>query len=257
MDAVPEGSIYFWMYVQGLKHTPYDEVEAAVHACGKVVRKKDYENYQNGWRNSRHNHDEGERDPFEVTWTQPVPSYFLLKYENYLKQGYKVAPRNRWVPCAESGKPLLKWSQESMTKDEALKYPQAKWLAENLKDTSLVVFDVDGDHDPDNLDLEIVRFMSKYMDVTHCISKPKTFRDYGLEGEDPVLDLPTSFHLAFLTDRSIPTMHFMSAHLDIIGNRGNGLRFWKNKVWNGKRPVVMTDEIWSDIQSYVKRRELH
>ena len=255
MDPVPDGSIYFWMYVQGLKHVPFEDVLDAVRAAGKDVRQKDYQNYQNGWYNSSYNYD---RDDwaFTVRPVSPTPAYFKLGYEDYEKF-VPSKPRNRWVPCNAECKPLFKWSEGQLSKHEALQYPGVKFIGENLKGTNLVVFDVDGDHDADAIDVDLIKFFSKYICTTHCIMKPKRVGEYGPQDvapNDPVMDLPSSFHLTFQVDRLIPTMHFMSAHLDIIGNKVNGMRYWKNKVWNGHQPVPMTPEIWKDIRDWVERR---
>ena len=52
MDPVPSDSIYFWMYRQGLKRVPINDVYWALRQAGKEIRKKDEENYWNGWYNS-------------------------------------------------------------------------------------------------------------------------------------------------------------------------------------------------------------
>ena len=66
--------------------------------------------------------------------------------------------------------------------------------------------------------------------------------------------MPASFHLTFAVDRVIPTMHFSKAHMDIVGNKENSLRYLKNKIWNGIEPLPMNEAIWDDIKSYVERR---
>ena len=124
------------------------------------------------------------------------------------------------------------------------------YLAENTKGTRQVIIDCDGDHSSD-LDLETILFLSRYMDRTHCLMKPKALREY--EG-GPDSSMPASYHLTFKTDKVIPTMHFPDAHIDLIGNEKNSLRYWKNKKWNGLQPVELTEDIWNDIIGYAERR---
>ena len=50
-------------------------------------------------------------------------------------------------------------------------------------------------------------------------------------------------------------MHFPEAHIDIVGNRRNSLRYMKDKRWNGLQPIEMTDEIWHELQEFVKNRK--
>lgn len=252
---IPEGSIYFWMYQQGLRQAPFDEVVSALDQAGKEIRKKDAENYWNGWYNSRlyktHNVLE-----FQIS---SRPSFLDLRYDEYAKHPYLGQPEilNRWVPCNEDGKPLFKWSNGCLTKIDALCMRGCRMLAENMKGTRMVVIDCDGDHDKEHLDLDAIRFLSKYMSKTHCIVKPKKVSEYdprNVAEDDPVLELPASFHLTFQVDRLIPTMHFPSAHMDIVGNQANSLRYWKNKEWNGIEPAAMTNEIWEDLKVYVGGR---
>ena len=251
MDPVPDGSIYFWMYVQGLKHVPYEDVRDAVLSVNKEIRKKDYQNYLNGWNNS-------DRMDGMIVPHPPSPTkmYTKMRYEDYPLFEPKLH-LDRWVPCNEELKPLFKWSDKQLSKTEALQYPGAKFIGENLKDTCLVVFDVDGDHDADAIDVDLLKFFSKYICTTHCIMKPKRVGEYGLPDvapNDPCRNLPASYHLTWQVDRLIPTMHFSSAHLDIIGNKVNGLRFWKNKIWNGMQPQPMTSEVWEDIKTFIEGR---
>ena len=49
-------------------------------------------------------------------------------------------------------------------------------------------------------------------------------------------------------------MHFPKAHIDIIGNQVNSLRYLKTKSWNGMVPMRMTAKIWNEITDYIKIR---
>ena len=68
------------------------------------------------------------------------------------------------------------------------------------------------------------------------------------------INAPVSFHLSFMVDRVIPTMHFPKAHIDIIGNQVNSLRYLKTKRWNGMVPMMMTAKIWNEITDYIRMR---
>ena len=52
MIEVPEDSIYFWMYTQGLKHVNLEDIELACKAIGKDIREEEVKNYWNGWYRS-------------------------------------------------------------------------------------------------------------------------------------------------------------------------------------------------------------
>ena len=262
MVQVPEGSIYFWMYEQGLKHVDLEEIEQACYLSGVAIRKKDYENYWNGWYKHSLYMDTHSVLQFKPEKKKP---YFDMAYTDYPIHPFLNQPEiiERWVPCNKQGKPLYKWGNGCMTKINASCMLGCESLAENLKGTKMVVIDCDGDHE-DRLDVETIMFLSKYMDRTHCLFKPKRIQDYGdmaipegwaIEHPEAYLEMPASYHLTFLVDRVIPTMHFPKAHIDIAGNKMNQLRYLKNKQWNGVDMAPMTTEIWEDIKSYLERRE--
>jgi len=243
---IPTDSIYFWMYEQGLKHVDIKEIECQCALAGKDIRKKDYENYWNGFHKSDLYHGAGKEDIFMLT-KRSRPSfswkngYFDKDWDMYTAHPYIPYPeiQNRWVPCSKDNKPLIKWSQGCMTMADAVAYKDQVYLAENMKGTKMIVIDCDGDHG-DQLDQETIMFLSRYTDKTHCIKRPG--------------DL-ISFHLTFISWRIIPTMHFPYAHIDIVGNQRNSLRYWKNKEWNGIPPTHMTSDIWRDIQRYIAYRK--
>ena len=255
MIEVPEGSIYFWMYNQGLKHSDIDEVIAAVISAGREIRQKDLDNYWNGYHRSNLY---GANNPYNMFvlkhFDTPTPS------KGFKDKSLSEYPENpnwnlpdideRWVPCNGKNKPLIKWGNGCMSKEDAEAYIHQVYLAENTKGTKYVIIDCDGDHG-DKIDFEIVRFLSKLTTRTHTLFKPKLITEY--KGyEDSGVNMPASFHLTFVTDRIIPTMHFPNAHMDIIGNKENSLRYRKNKIWNGKHPAVMTSVIWNQLREYIR-----
>lgn len=259
MVTVPDGSIYFWMYEQGLKHVDIHEVELAVAAAGKEVRPKDRVNYWNGFHKSDLYHGPAAEDVFMLSRTMrekaASASFDELDLWQYPPHPYIGLPevQNRWVPCSESNKPMVKWSKGCMTMADAVAYPGQKYLAENLKGCQFIVIDCDGDHDAE-LDMETIMFLYRWANDTHCLVKPKLVNQY--EGyENTGCTIPASFHLTFATDKLIPTMHFPYANIDIVGNRRNSLRYWKNKSWNGITPVEMSGARWAELQAYVKYRK--
>ena len=260
MVDVPSGSIYFWMYTQGLKHVMLQDILNALEHAGKPVREKDVENYWNGWHNSDLYHGDGKEDMFKLTrrkqtWTQ---GFFDTPYAMYPEHPYMGVPcmpevQNRWVPCNKNNKPMIKWSNGCMSLADAKAMPNQVYLAENVKGCKFIVIDCDGDHG-DGLDMETILFLRRYKDMTHMLSKPKSVCEY--KGyEHTCDDEAASFHLTFLTTRLIPTMHFPYAGIDIVGNRHNSLRYLKNKEWNHIQPAYMTADIWQELQDYIKYRK--
>lgn len=250
MVTIPDGSIYIWMYKQGLKQVDLCEIESACRMAGKEIRSKDYDNYWNGYHKSVLYHGPA-RDDFLLIKEHISPSasegYFerdYLTYESNPFYGTQPDIQNRWVPCSKENKPLIKWGDGCMEMADAVAYRNQVYLAENLKGTRFIVIDCDGDHD-DPWDYETIMFLNRYKSTTHCIEKPTAI---GWETSP-------SFHLTFETSLIIPTMHFPWAHIDIAGNRKNQLRYWKNKQWNGLPPAFMTSEIWNDIRKYIKYRK--
>lgn len=260
MLDVPSGSIYFWMYNQGLKHVPLAKVLNEVRRAGKQVRDKDAENYWNGWYRSDLYHGSGADDVFMLTrdsWRgkPKAPDYFSLSYNDYPLHPYLQYPeiQNRWVPCNKDNKPVIKWGNGCLSLADAKACSNQVYLAENVKGCKFIVIDCDGDHD-DKLDMQTVAFLHRYTTMTHAMFKPKLVNQY--EGyEDTGCTVAASFHLTFKVDCLVPTMHFPYAHVDIIGNRCNSLRYLKNKEWNGLQPAAMTQETWDEIKKYIAYRK--
>lgn len=253
-EPIPEGSIYLWMYRQGLKEVPISEILAECAEANKIVREKDTANYWRGVNNSRLYRRQG-KDLLDLP--QPDGGGFLgTGYSDYPPHPYSGMPEidNRWVPCTKEGRPLIKWGKGCLPYGDAVCYPKCESLGENLKGTHLVVVDCDGDHD--GIDPEVIEALAPLMGKTHAMRKPKSVGEYECYTDSlrEIAALPASFHLTFSVDRVIPTMHFPEAHMDIIGNRANSIRYRKNKIWNGREMIPMTEEIWSYLQRYVQRR---
>lgn len=261
LEPVPSGSLYMWMYRQGRHGIGVEQMSEAL--AGVHVRDKDWANYWRGWyawelyRTCSYDAlaiDGGAPGIKAAQWDKP--------YSAYRDHPYIGKPNvpDRWVPCNERNKPMIKWGRGCMSLCDARATRNQVYLAENMRATKLIVIDVDGDHGwPETgLDMQAITYFAKYTGVTHTLSKPKLVYDY--DGFDVITDLglatlPASYHLTFEVDKVIPTMHFPEAHIDIVGNERNSLRYWKNKLWNGMQPARMTDEIWSDVMQFVKERQ--
>ena len=255
MIEVPDGSIYIWMYKQGLKHTPLDELEHAIWNAGKDIRPKDYANYRNGWDRSDRCEDNYSSTRLHPAPPTPSMAFISKPWDEYPVHPYKNLPEidRRWVPVGASGKPMIQWSRCCMYKWDALNVIGQQTLAENMWNTQMIVIDCDGDHG-NGLDMETIDFLWQYSNQTHMLSKRKMICEY--DGYESSMDFrPASFHLTFRVGKIIPTMHFPWCGIDIIGNKTNSLRYRKDKVWNGLEPLTMTPTIWADLQNYVRRRQ--
>lgn len=249
----PNASVYFDMYRWGLKQIPLQDIEEACKSVGKFLRKKDVENYWRGYYKSNRN-----SGFFNINRKEYPVAVDKLDHElsAWPEHPYIGQPEieQRWVPCNDINKPMIKWSNGCLNQTDALAWPHSVYLAENLRHTRFIVIDCDGDHDDNDLDLETIMFLSSYLDKTHAMVKPKLVWEYdGYNGTG--IEIPASFHLTFVTDRIIPTIHAPEAHIDILGNETNQLRYYKKKLWNGMEPIMMTKEIWNDIRGYCKRRK--
>jgi len=253
MIQVPDGSIYFWMYEQGLKHVQRQQIEVACSLASKQIRDKDWQNYWNGFYRSDLYHGPGAEDIFMLKKSgfknrQGSDDFLTLDYMLYESHPYNGIEypeiQNRWVPCNKDNKPMIKWGNGCMSLSDAVAYKDQVYLAENLKGTRFIVIDCDGDHG-DELDLETMYFLNRWRHETHCLVKPNSESN----------SVPTSFHLTFEVCKVIPTMHFPYAHIDIVGNRRNSLRYWKNKEWNHIEPIEMTGQRWNELQEYIKYRK--
>lgn len=255
----PGESIYLWMYRQGLKQKPLDEVIMDLVLNGHDIRAKDVRNYWNGWY--RHHLYQGESR--SVIAPEQILRPGPLRYSDYPRHPFLGKPEflNCFVPCSSENKPLIKWSKGTMSLADAKAWPGCEYLAENMKGAQRIVIDIDGDHG-NLLDMDVLGFFDRFRDMTCCHEKPDIVFDwYEQRGEEwcgglHEAMLPTSYHLTFGVDRVVPTMHFPKAHVDIIGNRTNSLRYFKNKRYNGLPPLMMDDDIWDEIMTYIEEKEM-
>lgn len=253
---VPDGSLYYWCYIQGLKKVDISELVCSVTLAGRELRDKDIQNYWNGFYKS----DTSSRPVFTIGRTAVKRNeYFEMGWQDYPDHPYLGMPEfeQRWVPCNDTLRPLIKWSEGCYTKVDAECTRGCSVLGENMLATKMIVIDCDGDHDKEFLDTDAIRYLSKFIPFTHALAKPKCVSEYGPLpfGCEDIAYQPASFHLTFSVDKVVPTMHFPRAHIDIVGNKRNSLRFWKNKVWNGIEPAPMTPEIWEAIKQYIRSKE--
>lgn len=254
----PGESIYLWMYRQGLKQKPLDEVIMDLVLNGHDIRAKDVRNYWNGWY--RHNLYSGESKA--VIAPEQILKPGPLRYSDYPKHPYLGKPEmlDCFVPCNGDNKPMIKWSRGTMSLASARAWPGCRYLAENMKGAQRIVIDVDGDHN-ERLDLQVIEFFDRFRSETCCHTKSDIVFDWYIErdeywrGDLYEACLPTSYHLTFGVDKVIPTMHFPKAHVDIIGNRANSLRYFKNKIYNGLPPLMMDEKIWDEIMDFIEEME--
>ena len=253
----PGESIYFWMYRQGLRQRPLEKVTIDLMMNGHTIRPKDLRNYWNGWY----------RRKLGVSTTIDQPMRWLhkqgpMRWSEYPMHPFRGKPeyQNCFVPCSAENKPLVKWSRGTMSLADAKAWPGSVYLAENMRGAQRIVIDIDGDHG-DGLDLDIIRFFDRYRGITCCHEKREIVFDWfcdhsdGWAGDLHTAELPVSYHLTFGVDRVVPTMHFSKAHVDIIGNARNSLRYFKDKRYNGLPPLMMTPEIWEEITDFIGEME--
>lgn len=224
---------YFWCFNAGLKGLTPKDVEAQAILQGRTIRPKDWENYTRGRYKE---YSEPPSNSLDRVLNPYLRKDNLSKYP--LNAWYPMNVYDRWVPCIKTT-PLVKWSQVRMVREDAECYRNATHLAENLKDGKFIYIDCDASHDKDHIDIELHEFLKKYQEVT----------EYWINEEDPY-----SYHLAFVTNRLIPTQHFL--HMDVLGNYTNSLRYLKDKQRQGGNPIMLTHEIWKDIISFIERRHL-
>ena len=258
MNIDSNESIYMDMYTWGLKHIPYEEIEEACYRVGKVIRVKDYDNYWRGYYRSYFNKGNYYESlmKIEENFYENSSRRMMKDYSEYPLNPLEYMPEveEKWVPCSKNNKPLISWSKYCLRFNEAVAYKNQVYLGENMRGQRLIVFDCDGDHVKDNLDMETIYFLWQYSFKTHTLSKNKKLCEYS-GYENITEDVPASFHLTFTTNRVIPSMHFPWCHIDLLGNENNQLRYWKDKQWNGKLPMEMDSYIWNEIKEYVERRK--
>ena len=242
LDPIPEGSIYYWMYTQGLKQVPYSEVELALRNAGKIIRQKDQDNYWNGYHNSTLYRS----DPLAVPKKPVCHAGKYPKLSEFELNPLRSLPviKNRWVPCNKDNKPMIKWSNGCLPHSEAVAKKGMRYLAENLKGTRRIVIDFDIEHG-DERDEGLAELARTFLEsMRYCCH-------VRMDG-----DKIASMHVSFETDRLIPTTHHPEAKIDILGNAGNQLRYFKTKQWNGIKDTWLTDAEWNLITNYLIAKEV-
>jgi hypothetical protein len=231
-------SIYFDMFKAGKEFEDLELILAQCRAAGIIVRQKDVDNYFRG------------RGFSDREWLKPV-AYRLatdrrlstdMAYSDYEKlPDYWIENPVRFFPTEGNGsKPLYgwKWGDNVTSKKIAEARSPVGMVGENMIGQPYIVLDIDGDHDKDNIDYELLKWFSPLK---------KTTESWQSRDE--------SFHLVWKVDRLIPTMHFPRAHLDILGNARNQARYYKDKQPNGVARAIMTDEAWDAIKHYIRYRQ--
>lgn len=239
---LPEGSLYLWMYRQGLRRADIGAIEDAVHEAGRMLRQKDVDNYWNGWYKSTMSEGRWDRDILSLG---PTARQRYPELSDFPEHPYPDAPNPpcRWVPVGPNGTPLIKWSRGCMMRSEASAWRGACGIAENLVGCKFIAIDFDGDHG-DELDMDCIAMASMLSGFSCAWSKP-----------DFVDGMSKSVHVLFRTDRVMPTMHFPEAHIDIIGNEKNSIRYLKNKTCNNIRMSEMTPDLWKFLMEYIRGKE--
>lgn len=241
-NPVPVESIYYWMYNAGLHGFPEQELEQMLRSYGKQIRKKDWENYQRGYSKSYFTSEALiNRTPFDTSIRPKTIDFTATHLHQFPKSINLFNYEKRWVPCSKNNKPLIQWSKNLTTYEEAIVFPDSVYLAECMYLTPYIVFDIDGDHN-DVLHPDLIQHFAPLINITHALVKPNG-------------STPTSFHLTFRTNRLIPTKHFTEACIDLLGNKSHQLRYRKTKQWNHVFPALLTENIWRYFMDYIAMKE--
>lgn len=247
------------MYNAGLYAVPEAELFNELARAGKQIRQKDIDNYHRGLDKSYFTDTSttpasDPRRSFRINANNQNNTFTNVRLSDLPRSNQLHDYERRWVPCNADNKPMVRWSENLMTREEAKEYPGSVYLAESMVNTPFIVFDIDGDHD-DVLHLDLINTFYEMIYQTHALCKTRTVESCIMSDSSeyiPLWDAPTSFHLTFYTDRIIPTKHFTNACIDLLGNQRNQLRYRKTKVWNGVYPVKLTEEIWHEFMRYIE-----
>lgn len=241
-------SPYFAMFRAGLHgHT----IEECLQECiykNIPVREKDINSWKEGhWKKAiKTNLRSGDvLNPVLVKKSQSG-KMANLKLEDFPKWPSDwLGTDRRWFPCTGDNRPMQKWGYSEFYTPTLLDRPSAQaisqcgWVGQNVYAQTFIVFDIDGvGHG--SRDDQVIAFGNKFREGTQC-------------WEDPMK--PGSFHLYFSTNRRIPIAHYNYAKLDVLGNHTNAAVYTKNKQSNGLQMAPLTQEIWDEMQAYVKGRE--
>lgn len=136
---------------------------------------------------------------------------------NYLVQNKTIRTTPYFTPVFTNGK-TLKGSDRTLSLEEASKFDNVQYIAEELKHSNRIVID--------------------------CDSKEtvELFKNYLYKTESYINSDLSSAHLVFTTDKIIPTKH--KDCIDLLGNQKFSLRNIKpNKQYNNNKAISLTQEV--------------
>lgn len=244
----PNESPYFAMYTAGLKGIPLEEVSNFLNMIGTDIRRKDVEQWVNGFNRRRPYDPSSTFNPVsrreEIQFIKPDFSLTKLSdLEEFPSDWNPVV--NRFFPCSKDNRPLIKWGWSNGYTPSLTDYATAKanspcgWVGQNMLYQQFIVLDIDGVGHGE-VDQQTIDFGNM-------------FKNYTLTFEDPAK--PGSFHLYFRTNKLVPLKHFPWAKIDLMGNTRNAAVYFKNKQSNNVKPALLTEEIWSTLMEYQKVRK--
>ena len=239
----PNGSIYAAMFRAGKYGIPFEDCESICDYYGINIRAKDVRSWTDGAN-------VGVRIKSAMNSLSP-----RITTVNTRKQFPKLTDfpvdfnttimHKSFFPCNWENKPMQKWGYsegfdpELMDISSALLLSDVGFIGFNMLMQNFIVIDIDGVGHGDK-DEQVIKWGRKWS------SQTETWEDPHKVG---------SFHLYFLTNRLIPTMHYPEAKIDILGNAKNTACYRKNKQSNGRPMMYLTSAIWKDLMDYVQSRK--
>lgn len=238
-------SPYFAMYRCGLNGIPLDDVLDHLRQLNIPVREKDIRNYNDG---SFKRSFVRPQSNFNPTIKKPTAAQQVMQSKlsdlKKLPDGWKGTDK-RWFPCSWDNKPMMKWGYSKdyipslYTRDAAIALSDCGYVGQNMYAQPFIVIDIDGEGHG-TFDERTIAWGEKYRNITECWSHPSK---------------PGSFHLYFSTPHIVPISHFPYAHIDLMGNQTNAAVYTKVKQSNGINRLMLTDDIWNDLKTYVNMRK--
>lgn len=227
-------SIYMDMFTAGTRLIPLDSILRVCEQEGITVRRKDVTNYWNGVRRTQ------SVDLLAIPEYHEPRSIDTHTWDDYpkLPDGWLENPVRYFPTDTQPSKPYpgFKWGSKVVSRRLAEQLSPIGMVGENLIAQPYICLDIDGDHDKDNIDLELLSYFAPWKKLTESWESR-----------------PESFHLIFGVDRVVPTMHFPKAHLDILGNARNQARYLKDKTPSGVR-IPMDHKMWEQVKGWVASR---
>jgi hypothetical protein len=221
--------LYLQCFRLGRQHVAWKDIYCECEALGWSLNIGHYKSYIDGCKSANVTYDNLDDVLANLT---DKKSILDLNVKDLPMNVYEQT-ENRFFPCNDSNKPIVKWGKECFSLPVVRACKFTKYIGENLKHTNTVILDIDGDHDKENINWNVINYFNNYKKKTQYAQS----RD-------------TSYHLVFRTDRLIPTYHL--PFLDILGNANNQARYYKDKVVYGTKLIEFTQEIVDDIKEYVR-----